>query len=96
MAKWLCISPTNSTLVIECTGGAVAHQAREYAALQFTRDAKGIPVAPQSVLVTETGNDAREDVRIRMVGNASGTPSTLRLEAQRKIGKTKWSEWEVM
>lgn len=92
--KFLAISPTNETLVLECLDGATAFDARNYAARAFGVAPQALTTLRRPLLVTETGEDAREDVRLRYVGNAAGTPNTRRLEVQARGKGGKWGEWK--
>lgn len=92
--KFLAISPDHRTLVLECTAGAVAFDARTYAAAYFTRTGKCEPVSPQTILVHETGAEAREDVRLRYVGNAAKDKNDLRRQVATKRKDGTWTEWE--
>lgn len=89
MTKFIAINaaPKNNYLVISVLDGPTAFHAREYAAHQFG-------IEPMGLVVTETGEDAVESVRLRYVGNAAANPSTLRLQCQTLTKRGGWTKWE--
>ncbi len=91
--KFTCISPTNTTLVIATSDGAVAIDAAKYAALEFTRLGDGRPVAHQDLTVHETNPEAVEDVRLRYHGSSAGSPPTLRLQISTRKRDGTFTDW---